>query len=209
MAQASPRPVRPRLHRIVRSGDVLNIAEYEKSRPEFRRRILAVKEVRRLSVGPHFTFLFENFDTVLYQIQEMMRVERIVDERAILHEIDTYNELIPAEGELSATLLLEYDSRDLREKVLPNLKGIEKHIWLEAADLGRTPAQFDTRQVGDDRVSSVQYVKFTLTPPLRQQWRALGAAGRLQISVAHREYQHSAAIPAKTAEALAADAGLG
>ena len=209
-------PVRPapaphdtvRTHRIVLRGDVLNIAEYERVRPEFRRKALAIKDLRRLSVGPNFTFLFENFDTVLYQVQEMMRVERIVDERAILHELETYNELVPAEGELSATLLLEYESRELREQVLPDLKGIEKHVWLEAADLGRIPADFDTRQMGEERVSAVQYLKFTLTPPLRQQWRLLGAAGRLQIAVDHKNYQHSAPIPPKVAEALAQDAGL-
>jgi hypothetical protein len=204
---AHPDPVRT--HRIVRREDLLNIAEYEKARPEFRGKILAIKDLRRLSVGPNFTFLFENFDTILYQVQEMMRVERMVDERAIVHEIETYNELIPRQGEISATLLLEYDSRELREKVLPDLKGIEKHVWLEAADLGRIPADFDTRQMGDERVSSVQYLKFTFTAPLRQQWRALGAAGRLQIAVDHANYRHSAPIPPKMAEALAADAGVG
>jgi hypothetical protein len=196
------------LRRHVQRQDVMNIAEYEKVRPEFRRRAMAAKDLRRLSVGPHFTFLFENFDTVLYQIQEMMRVERIVDERAIQHEIETYNELIPGEGEISATLLLEYDERGEREQVLLGLKGIEKHVWIEAPELGRIPADFDQRQIGDERVSSVQYMKFALTPALRQQWRALGAAGKLRLTIDHPRYSHSAAIPLQVAEALAHDAGL-
>ena len=91
--------------------EVLDIAQYEKSRPAFREKVLELKSKRQLLVGGHFNFIFENHTTVLYQIQEMMRVERIVEEEAIAHEISTYNELIPKNGGLAATLLLEYETQ--------------------------------------------------------------------------------------------------
>jgi len=189
----------------VQRAEILNIAEYEKARPEFRQRVMALKEQRRLSVGPHFTFLFENHETVRYQIQEMMRVERIVDERAIRHEIDTYNAFIPGEGALSATLLLEYPDREAREIALPKLAGIDRHVWLVCGDLARVPARFDLAQIGEDRVSSVQYVQFHLPAGHRAQWRALGAAGQLKLAVDHPHYTHEAGIPPGMADALAQD----
>lgn len=191
---------------VLRS-EILNIAEYEKARPEFRRHVIALKEHRRVGVGPYFTFLFENHDTVRYQIQEMMRVERIVDERAIEHEIETYNALVPAPGSLSATLLLEYEDRDLRAAALPGLLGVEKHVWLECGDLGRVPGDFDPHQIGDERVSSVQYVQFKLPPAHAMHWKALGMGGKLKLVVDHPRYQHEAVIPPQVAEALAKDLG--
>src|SRR5215475_15754904 len=88
-------------------SEILDIAQYEKARDGFRRRIIALKKIRRLPVGPRVTFVFENHDTILFQIQEMMRAERIVDDGAIQHEIDTYNQLLPEENELAATMLIE------------------------------------------------------------------------------------------------------
>lgn len=189
----------------VQRSEILNIAEYEKARPEFRKQVIALKECRRVSVGPHLTFLFENHETVRYQIQEMMRVERIVDERAIRHEIDTYNALVPNEGCLSATLLLEYEDRELRATALPALRGIERHVWLRCGDLERVPGRFDPAQIGDERVSSVQYVQFQLSPAHRERWNALGAAGKLAIKIDHPHYAHEAPIPPGVAEALSQD----
>jgi hypothetical protein len=88
-------------------SEILDIAQYEKARGEFRRRDIALKKNRRLPVGPRVTFVFENHDTVLFQIQEMMRAERIVNDDAVQHEIDTYNQLLPEESELAATMLIE------------------------------------------------------------------------------------------------------
>src|SRR5437870_4731867 len=93
-------------------SDVMNIAEYEKIRPEFRSRIIELKNRRRISVGPKITFVFENRDTVLSQIQEMMRAERIVHEDKIQNEIDVYNQLLPGQNELSATMFIEITDSD-------------------------------------------------------------------------------------------------
>ena len=102
-------------------GEILSIAEYELIRPHFRSRIIADKKLRRLAVGDHISVVFENRDTVLYQIQEMVRTERITSEPAIAHELATYNDLIPASGQLSITLFVEIPDAALREKMLIEL----------------------------------------------------------------------------------------
>lgn len=189
----------------VTRGEVLDIAQYEKARPEFRKRVLAEKELRRVAVGDHFTLLFENHLTVLYQVQEMMRIERIVDEAAIQHEIDTYNELIPPPGGLSAALLIEYDDPRERAVHLPRLLGIENHVWLRVGGLPPVGARFDTRQIGEDRVSSVQYITFALPEEHRRQWMELGQAGLIRVRIDHPHYTAEAALTPAQAAALAKD----
>lgn len=189
----------------VKRSEVLDIAQYEKARPEFRKQVLAKKEHRRVQVGEHFTFLFENHLTVLYQVQEMMRIERIVDDAAIQHEIDTYNELIPPPGGLAASLLIEYDDPTQRAIVLPQLLGIERHVWLLVGGLAPILGTFDTRQIGEDRVSSVQYLTFALTDAHRRQWMELGQAGLVKMKIDHPHYKFEAALTPAQATALAQD----
>jgi hypothetical protein len=151
-------------------SEIKNIADYELARETLRPRILELKERRRIRLGDHLTFLFENRDTVLYQIQEMMRIERIVRPADIAHEVETYNELVPGKGELCASLLIEYETPELRAVKLRELLGLEKHIWLEVADAGRVAAIFDQRQIATDRISAVQYLRFRLTPKQVANW---------------------------------------
>ena len=106
------------------------------------------------------SFLFENTDTVRYQIQEMIRVERMVKETDILHEIKTYNELLGDSGELGCTLLIEIDDPDERDEKLTQWLELTKHLYLSLEDGTRIRASFDERQIGDSRLSSVQYIKF-------------------------------------------------
>jgi hypothetical protein len=145
-------------------SEIKNLADYELEREHWRPQIMALKDRRRVRVGEHATFLFENRDTVRYQIQEMIRAERIVKPAEIAHEVETYNELIPGEGELSASLLLEYESPAERDLRLRELLGLENHVWLVIGDLPPVKASFDTRQIATDRISAVQYVKFRLSP---------------------------------------------
>lgn len=134
---------------------------YEESvRPELRQRVLAAKAPRRVHVGEHFTFLFENTLTMQYQIQEMVRVERLVREADILHEIETYNGLLGAPGELAATLMIEIDDPAVRAVKLGEWLALPEHIYVVLDDGSRVRATFDPAQVGADRVSSVQYLKF-------------------------------------------------
>jgi len=121
---------------------------------------MAAKDVRRVHAGDNLTFLFENFDTVRYQIQEMLRAEKIVREEDIAHEIETYNELLGGEGELGATLLIEIEDGSTRARKLREWLALPEHVYVALADGRRVYASFDERQRGSDRVSSVQYLKF-------------------------------------------------
>ena len=184
----------------VELSEIKNIADYELARNTLRPQMMALKDRRRVRVGGHITFLFENRETVLYQIQEMMRIERIVEPDAIRHEVETYNELIPLRGELSACLLIEYESPEERDVALRGLLGLENHVWLAVGDLPRSPARFDTRQISTDRLSSVQYVKFLLTPEQRAAWRS-GA----RMVIDHPKYRFEQPLSAQQLEELAQD----
>ena len=167
----------------VELSEIKSIAEYEQERDAWRPAVMALKERRRIRLGDHLTFLFENRETVRYQVQEMMRVERIVKPHDIAHELATYNELIPAQGELSATLLIEYEAPSERDVKLRELLGLERHLWLEVKGAGRTQAIFDDRQIATDRISAVQYLKFRLSEAQQQGFRQ-GAA----LVSDHRHY---------------------
>ena len=180
--------------------EIKNIAEYELERESFRPRVLAAKELRRVRVGNHLTFLFENRDTVRYQVQEMMRIERIVREHDIRHELETYNELISGPGELSAVMLIEYDTPEERAVWLHDLLGLEDHVWIQIGQHSPARARFDTRQIATDRISSVQYIKFPVgVAPLR----AIGEGVR--VFVDHPKYQASTALSAGQVMALGED----
>ena len=180
--------------------EIKNIADYELERKTWRPSVMALKDRRRVRVGQHLTFLFENRDTVRYQIQEMMRIERIVEPEAIRHEVDTYNELIPGPCELSATLLIEYDSPEERDVALRDLVGLEEHVRIEVGDQPQTKGRFDTRQIATDRLSSVQYVKFPLTPEQRARWRD-GA----RIVIDHPKYPAAQALSFDQLQEMARD----
>ena len=121
---------------------------------------MKIKDLRRINVGGVLSFLFENTHTVRYQIQEMIRVERIVKETDILHEIKTYNELLGNLGELGCTLLIEIDDSEERQEQLIQWLDLPNHLYLILEDGSRIRASFDERQIGDSRLSSVQYIKF-------------------------------------------------
>jgi hypothetical protein len=186
--------------RPVEFSEIKNIADYEVERKTWRPQAMALKDRRRVRVGAHLTFLFENRETVRYQIQEMMRVERMVGAEAIRHEIDTYNELIPTDGGLSASLLIEYDSPEERAAALHDLLGLEHHVWLEVAGLPPSPARFDTRQISTDRLSAVQYIRFPLTPEQRAAW-----SEGVRLVVDHPKYHVKQALTAEQVVELARD----
>jgi Protein of unknown function (DUF3501) len=144
----------------VRRDELLDFETYSETRDETRARMLELKAQRRVHLGKHLTFLFENRETVRYQVQEMMRAERIVREADILHELQTYNELLGGEGELGATLLIEIDEAAQRPTLLAQWRDLPRHLYAELPGGEKVRARFDERQVGDDRLSSVQYLKF-------------------------------------------------
>ena len=140
--------------------EILDYVTYEDRRIEIREEIMKIKELRRINVGGILSFLFENIDTVRYQIQEMIRVERIVKEAEIQHEIKTYNELLGKSGELGCTLLIEIDDPAERDEKLTQLIDLPMHLYAKVEDGTQIMATFDKRQIGDSRLSSVQYIKF-------------------------------------------------
>jgi hypothetical protein len=180
-------------------SEIKNIVEYEVERAAWRPQMMALKDRRRIRVGGHLTLLFENRETVRYQIQEMARIERMVKPDDIRREVETYNELIPAKGELSASLLIEYATPEERDVRLRELLGLEKHLWLVTGGVA-SPARFDDRQISSDRLSAVQYVKFALTPAQVASFRQ-GAS----IRVDHPHYAVERRLTAAEIAELAPD----
>jgi Protein of unknown function (DUF3501) len=183
-------------------GELLGLAEYEQIREPFRRRIMALKQARRVALGPNMTVLFENHDTALYQIQEMLRTERITAEKAIKHEIETYNELVPSARELSATIFIEYTEREQREHMLVALAGVETAFYLRVAG-ERLPVVGDTRGTDTSRTMAVQYVKFPLSESALVALAAGGA--ELSLGVEHAAYRAEVVLSANTAQSLLDD----
>jgi len=140
--------------------EILDLTAYEKARPEIQAQVLAVKAPRRVHLGDAITFLFENRDTVRYQVQEMVRAERMVKEQHIEHELETYNELLGRKGELGAVLLIEIDDPERRAVKLREWMGLPGNLYVKTISGRKVTATFDPRQVGEDRLSSVQYLKF-------------------------------------------------
>jgi hypothetical protein len=145
---------------LVKRDELLDYATYADRRATIRPAILEAKRVRRICIGAYITLLIENHDTVLYQIQEMTRIEHIVRERDILHELSTYNELLGGPGEFGATLLIGIDDETKRDDCLRRWLALLSTLYAELDDGTRVAPTWDERQVGDDRLSSVQYLKF-------------------------------------------------
>jgi len=139
---------------------IVDYQTYEELRTDFRRQVMAEKDRRRVSVGPCFTFLFENELTMRYQIQEMMRAERIVKERDILHEISTYEGVLGTTGELACTLLIELAAGPEADQRLRRWHDLPEHMYLRLADDRLVRPVVDERQRNTERISSVQYLKF-------------------------------------------------
>lgn len=172
----------------VRREDLLDWATYQEGRPAERARVMALKAPRRIHLGEHLTFLFENFDTIRYQIQEMLLAEHIVREREIQHEIETYGELLGGPGELGASLLIEIESPEERAQKLSRWLELPAMLYARLEDGSRVRPSFDPRQISDGRLSSVHYVKF---PTGGQVPVALGCelpelAGEVVLSPAQR-----------------------
>ena len=186
-------------------GEVKDLVEYEKSREEFRRRIIELKRRRRVSLGDRISLVFENRETVLSQIQEMVRAERIVDPEKVQFEIDTYNELVPGADELSATLFIEITEPTRIRPELDRLVGLNRSgtLYLEFPGGGRCDAAWDPAQGSDERISAVQYVKFGLDP--RQAALLRSGEGQVYLVVHHPACSERAPLEGSLREELAGD----
>jgi hypothetical protein len=183
-------------------ADLLDLVAYEKAREGILARTIALKAPRRVAVGDRLTFVFENRDTVFFQIQEMMRAERIVHDDKIQAELDVYNELLPGPHELSATLLIEIPEKELVRRELDRLIGIDEHVFLRVG-AARVQAAFDPKQFEEERISAVQYVRFPLGPSLAARFSDPSVA--VELSVEHPNYRASTLITGAARASLAAD----
>jgi len=188
--------------RGVRRDEVLDLTGYERVREAFLARTIALKRPRRISVGDRLTFIFENRDTVLFQIQEMLRAERTVKEERIEDEIAVYNELVPGANELSATLMIEIPEMRRIRAELDRLIGIDEHVFLDVAGES-VRASFDAKQFESDRISAVQYMRFPLGPTLACKFCDPTVSARLRV--AHPNYRESTELTGESRASLAAD----
>jgi hypothetical protein len=147
----------------VQRSEILGLNEYDAKRNEIRAHVLGQKKLRRIHAGP-LTFLFENAETLRYQVQEMVRAERLYREEEIQHELDTYNELLGGPGELGCSLLIEIQEPAERDAKLRAWLGLPERLYAKLPDGRKVRPLYDHRQVGEDRLSSVQYMKFPVGP---------------------------------------------
>jgi hypothetical protein len=183
--------------------DVLDLRAYERVRQDYRARVIALKKHRRVALGPVMTLVFECFDTVRFQVQEMARVEKIISDEGIQAELDVYNRLLPAPGELSATLLIELTSEAELRQWLPQLVGIETRVGVSFdgdAVLSVPEAEHGAALTREEVTPAVHYLRFPFT---EAQVGAFGTAAEVALVSEHPGYPARAVLePAVRAELL-------
>jgi len=186
------------------AGDLMSLEQYARERATFRARVLRHKGERRLAVGPNATWSFEDRLTVQYQVQEMLRVERIFEPRGIEDELDAYNPLIPDGSNWKVSLLLEFAPAE-RPRALERLKGVEDRCWVQIAGHGQVfaIADEDLERENATKTSAVHFLRFELTAPMIA---SLHAGASLAAGIDHEHYRHAvAAVPEALRRALLAD----
>jgi hypothetical protein len=184
-------------------ADLFNLEHYARTRAAFRTRVMEHKLPRNIAVGPHTTWCFEDRLTVQYQIQEMLRAERIFEPEAIQEELDTYNPLIPDGMNLKATLLIEYTDAEERRIALERLKGVEARCWLElGGERSFAIADEDLARENETKTSAVHFLRFELSPTA---CAALKAGALVKLGVDHEAYRHQIVTSAATSSSLARD----
>ncbi len=149
----------------VKREEIIDYQTYSEIRDEIRDEIMKIKTSRRIHLGQYLTFLFENHETIKYQIQEITRAERTVRESSIQEEIAVYNSLLGSKGQLGCALLIEIPEEKDRRPLLTAWLGLQEHFYLVLKDGSRVYAEYDPAQVGEDRLSAVQYLTFSLDSP--------------------------------------------
>ena len=191
----------------LRLSDVKDLVQYEKVREETRARVIELKKSRRVALGPNLTLLFENRETVLFQVQEMVRTERIVEEGKIQQELDAYNGLLPDPGELSATLFIEIPElvKMTHEEVraaVNRFQGLDRGaLWL-VVDGERVPARFEGGHSKEEKMAAVQYLRFAVPDAVKA---ALAAGAEVRLVVAHPNYRAETTLPREVRRSLGAD----
>jgi len=194
--------------RPLAADEIVGLASYAALRDAYRRRVIEYKRARRLAIGPSVTLVFEDRETLRFQVQEMLFVERLERPEQVQHELDVYNELMPGPRELSATLLIEITEAGRIRSELDRLLGLDAHVELvlgEGADERGVRARFDARQFDAERISAVHYLRFPLAESELARLADLRVRARVRID--HPHYAEQAELPGALRASLVAALG--
>jgi hypothetical protein len=186
--------------------EIVGLERYEQIRPEFRRRTIEMKKTRRVPVGDRVTFVFESHDTMLFQIQEMLRAEHTVDIEAIREELEVYNALVPDAGELSSTMFIEITESDMIRESLLRFSGVDRAVSMHVGERV-VPGEFEGGRSKEDKLSAVQYVRFAFDDEAREAF--LGGKEPVRLVIDHPHYRHETAIEGAVRKALEGDLAAG
>jgi hypothetical protein len=183
-------------------ADIRGPARYAEVRDDVRRRVIELKKRRRVSVGPQVSLVFENRETMASQVEEMCRAEQLGEPGQIQAELDVYNQVLPDDGQLAATLFVEMASEAAMVRTLERLVGLQEHVWMVIGG-HRIKAAFDPDQFRADKLAAVQYLKFPLGPEEQAALRAPGTA--VAVAIDHPAYRHEAHLDEAGRAELATD----
>ena len=186
-------------------NDLIGLEQYSRQRADIRARVMAHKKDRTVHIGDHATWVFEDRETIQYQVQEMLRAERIFEPQGIQDELDAYNPLIPDGSNWKVTFLIEYTDESERRVALTKLKGIEDRCWVQIADFDRVyaVADEDLERENEEKTSSVHFLRFELTASMS---KAIKAGGAIHMGIDHPNYRHQLTpVAQSTRDALVKD----
>jgi hypothetical protein len=182
--------------------DILGPKAWAAVRDEQRRAVIELKKRRRVSIGPQVSLVFENRETMRVQVEEMCRAENLTTDDKIQEELDVYNQVLPDDGQLAATLFVEMVSEAQMARTLERLVGLQEHVWLVVAG-HRVKATFDPEQFKADKLAAVQYLRFPIPVEVAAAFRTPGSA--VAVAIDHPNYRHSAGLDEEQRAELAAD----
>jgi Protein of unknown function (DUF3501) len=185
-------------------SDLMSLEQYAREREAFRARVLEHKRARSVAVGPNLTWVFEDRLTIQYQVQEMLRIERIFEPEGIQEELDAYNPLIPDGGNLKATMMIEFPDPGERAAALAMLRGIERGctLGIDGSEPITAIADEDLERENAEKTSAVHWLRFELPPVVRA---AIKGGAAVTAAVSHPQYRHHARLSSATVASLACD----
>ena len=189
---------------MIKRESLLSLEAYARQRDDFRARVMEHKKRRTVHLGEHVTLLFEDELTIRYQVQEMLRIERIFEEEGIRGELEAYNPLVPDGSNWKATMLIEYPDADERRRMLAKLKGVERATWVQVEGCARVPAiaDEDLERENEEKTSSVHFLRFEIDAQSR---RRLREGARVLVGIEHPQYRAAVELGPEVRAALAAD----
>ena len=189
---------------VIKPDSLMSLETYARERASFRAKVLEHKKKRTVHLGEHVTLHFEDELTIRYQVQEMLRIERIFEDQGIQGELDAYNPLIPDGSNWKATMLIEYPDETERRRMLGVLRGIERRVWVQIEECERVfaIADEDLERETDEKTSSVHFLRFELSAAMRERLRR---GARVSVGVDHAQYRATSELQSDVRAALAAD----